>query len=413
MARPRPRRNGAKEIDTMSAVDASCAEKRGLIWPVVVALSATSVFALLVFPLSTEVAGGEQAAASVGGCPGARRARLCGRPRDRGGQRAGGCRNSASSTATSCRPTRASRGASRSGAWRSSRRSRTFASSAGRSSTAAARQQPGQVHLRCRLSGDYPDVRQFIYVSRPRRSSSCSRTSQLSERRREAGLDGEARDRDVFTGPGQWRLTSVRRTPSSTPWLLMALGVAVACARLVDHRESRPRRATVRLIRGWRPRPGAVQPGASDLNVRLDDLKHPGRRSRAGGRNPFRFYTPPPPAAPMQRQGRRPHRCRSRRDRRSPRPAAAAADPVKFFGVLEGPGAGQDRGTSATAATTMRGREGEIIGGQYRIVQIGVESVVMEYPRRTRPDDDPHVWPGMRRQVEAHRAGLSSMECRC
>jgi hypothetical protein len=28
---------------------------------------------------------------------------------------------------------------------------------------------------------------------------------------------------------------------------------------------------------------------------------------------------------------------------------------------------------------TMRGREGEVIAGQYRLVRIGVESVVMEY----------------------------------
>jgi hypothetical protein len=28
---------------------------------------------------------------------------------------------------------------------------------------------------------------------------------------------------------------------------------------------------------------------------------------------------------------------------------------------------------------TMRGREGEVIAGQYRLVHIGVESVVMEY----------------------------------
>jgi len=30
--------------------------------------------------------------------------------------------------------------------------------------------------------------------------------------------------------------------------------------------------------------------------------------------------------------------------------------------------------------TTMRGREGDIIDGRYRLVRIGIESVVMEYP---------------------------------
>jgi len=29
--------------------------------------------------------------------------------------------------------------------------------------------------------------------------------------------------------------------------------------------------------------------------------------------------------------------------------------------------------------STMRGKEGEIIAGQYRLVKIGTESVVMEY----------------------------------
>ena len=43
--------------------------------------------------------------------------------------------------------------------------------------------------------------------------------------------------------------------------------------------------------------------------------------------------------------------------------------------------------------------EGDIIAGQYRLVQIGVESVVMEYVDGRGPDDDSAVRPGVRGQV--------------
>ena len=51
---------------------------------------------------------------------------------------------------------------------------------------------------------------------------------------------------------------------------------------------------------------------------------------------------------------------------------------------------------SATAAATMRGREGDIIAGQYRLVQIGNESVVMEYVDGRGRTTIRHVRPGMR-----------------
>ena len=53
--------------------------------------------------------------------------------------------------------------------------------------------------------------------------------------------------------------------------------------------------------------------------------------------------------------------------------------PLKYIGLLEeGPGKGKIAAFS-DCRTTMRGREGEIIGGQYRLVRIGLESVVLEY----------------------------------
>jgi hypothetical protein len=53
--------------------------------------------------------------------------------------------------------------------------------------------------------------------------------------------------------------------------------------------------------------------------------------------------------------------------------------PLKYIGLLEGvPGQGRVAAFS-DCRTTMRAREGDIIGGQYRLVKIGVESAVLEY----------------------------------
>jgi hypothetical protein len=51
---------------------------------------------------------------------------------------------------------------------------------------------------------------------------------------------------------------------------------------------------------------------------------------------------------------------------------------MKYIGYMDAPG-GKIANFSDCRAT-YRGREGEIVGGQYRLIRIGVESVVMEYP---------------------------------
>ena len=52
---------------------------------------------------------------------------------------------------------------------------------------------------------------------------------------------------------------------------------------------------------------------------------------------------------------------------------------MKVLRLMEGvPGQGKVAAFS-DCRMTMHGREGEIIAGQYRLVRIGVESVVMEY----------------------------------
>jgi hypothetical protein len=121
----------------------------------------------------------------------------------------------------------------------------------------------------------------------------------------------------------------------------------------------------------------AAPPEAGDLNVRLDALRQPRPSAGGGNRNPFRFYTPPPPPPPPAAK-----RVPDLPPEGPPVPAGPAPPPpipLKYIGLIEGvPGQGKIAAFS-DCRTTMRAREGEIIAGQYRLVRIGVESVVLEY----------------------------------
>ena len=106
-----------------------------------------------------------------------------------------------------------------------------------------------------------------------------------------------------------------------------------------------------------------------------------GLRVEGGQRNPFQFYVPPPP---------RPHVVAVPLTPVLPPAPVTPPGPVepplpppitlKFIGLLEGvPGAGNVAAFSDCRAT-MRGGEGDIIDGRYRLARIDIESVVMEYP---------------------------------
>ena len=61
-----------------------------------------------------------------------------------------------------------------------------------------------------------------------------------------------------------------------------------------------------------------------------------------------------------------------------PGPPPPPPIPLKYIGLLEEKGGGKLAAFS-DCRTTMRAHEGDIIAGQYRLVKIGNESVVMEY----------------------------------
>jgi hypothetical protein len=133
-----------------------------------------------------------------------------------------------------------------------------------------------------------------------------------------------------------------------------------------------------------RPRQAQQQPANAhgSLDVRLDALKQPAPEPTEADRNPFRFQPKRPPApppmvapppqavVPAQPVGPPPP---------PPGPPPPPPIPLKFIGTLEGKGPGKVAIFSDGQGMPQYGHEGELVLGQYRVVKIGVESVVMEY----------------------------------
>jgi len=125
---------------------------------------------------------------------------------------------------------------------------------------------------------------------------------------------------------------------------------------------------------------GGTGAAAEALDVRLERLKAPPPAPDDMQRNPFRFQAKPEPVAaappPAAFRG-------GRRGTASPPPPDVPQGPppipLKFIGRLESPSAGVLALFSDGHGLRPRGHEGDIILGQYRIVHIGVESVVLEY----------------------------------
>jgi hypothetical protein len=123
------------------------------------------------------------------------------------------------------------------------------------------------------------------------------------------------------------------------------------------------------------------------LQVRLDDLKQPPPTPEGQNRNPFRFYVPPPPPPPPPPKpvATPPAPQPGDPDYRPPPPPPPPPIPIKFIGIAEKPaGSGQKWAIFTDGrGTPVWCREGELVMGQWRLVRIGVESVVMEYPNGT------------------------------
>ena len=167
------------------------------------------------------------------------------------------------------------------------------------------------------------------------------------------------------------------------PWLLVALGVVVALYAAVWMMPGKSAVPAAPQSNRRVPATAAAQTPVPD--VKLEALTQPRPSTVGSQRNPFRFYVPPPPPPPKVEMTLKPPPRIEPEEPVGPPPEVGPPQPpkisltMKYIGLMEGvPGRGKVAAFS-DCRSTMRGSEGDIIDGRYRLVRIGVESVVMEY----------------------------------
>jgi hypothetical protein len=162
-----------------------------------------------------------------------------------------------------------------------------------------------------------------------------------------------------------------RRRPNT--WLLVLLGMAIA-AFFATQTWSR---STVPPVsssnQGRTPKKDEAHVDPKDLKVRLEALEAARPEEGDSDRNPFRFQpkAPPPSAfkptpAPAEPEG-------------PPPPPPIPPIGLKYMGSVEKPGGVKIAALSDCRAATFAAAEGETVDGRYRVVKIGIESLMIEY----------------------------------
>ena len=158
--------------------------------------------------------------------------------------------------------------------------------------------------------------------------------------------------------------------------LLVLLGIVVALGAIMSLRNSTgPPSSSSNPGRGQQQAGAAGKIEPEQLNVNVEKLKDQPPSPGDADRNPFRFKpkAAPPPAPTAKRP---------EKDTLTPTPPPAPpqlpAIPWKFIGVTDAPGVGRIAALT-DCRHTIQGMEGQEIEGRYRIVKIGVESLVIEY----------------------------------
>lgn len=98
----------------------------------------------------------------------------------------------------------------------------------------------------------------------------------------------------------------------------------------------------------------------------------------SAGRNPFRFGVPPPPPTPPRPPAPPPPPPQPQVPQGPVLPPPPPAIQMKFVGVVQLPN-GRKIASLSDGKGVLAGAEGDVIDGRFRIVKIGVESIVMEY----------------------------------
>lgn len=176
--------------------------------------------------------------------------------------------------------------------------------------------------------------------------------------------------------------TEASSAPSSSnrprPWLLVLLGLVLVGALVYSMRNSAgPAAPASNPGRTQQQAPAADAMHAPD--VKLEALKQELPPPGTTERNPFRFRPkPPPPPPPAPPPESKLPQVTTAEPTGPPPPPPPPPIPLKFIGVTEAPGVGKIAALS-DCRHTVQGVEGDIIDGRYRILKIGVESLVIEY----------------------------------
>jgi len=165
-----------------------------------------------------------------------------------------------------------------------------------------------------------------------------------------------------------------RRRPNI--WLLVLLGVAVAgffATRTWSGSTVTPAPSS-NQAKSQKKDDARIDP--EELKVRLEALEASRPEEGTSDRNPFRFQPKaapaPPPSAfkppPVETAPAGP-----------PPPPPIPPIPLKYMGSVEKPGGVKLAALSDCRAATFAAAEGEIVDGRYRVVKIGIESLMIEY----------------------------------
>lgn len=177
---------------------------------------------------------------------------------------------------------------------------------------------------------------------------------------------------------------STRRAVRRPVWVLVAL---VAClAAVAYYQTQRLRRTSDAGAEARRLARDAGALGEAPSDVKLTALETERPEPVEANRNPFRFQPKAPPPAPVRpapalpRPPAQPTESAEGQPGGGGAPVPAPAPPItlKFIGTIDVPGVGKLAALS-DGKFVYRGREGDVIEGRYRIVKIGVESIVMEH----------------------------------
>lgn len=132
----------------------------------------------------------------------------------------------------------------------------------------------------------------------------------------------------------------------------------------------------------------AIDPMSIDPTLRLDLLaRAQSQQLEALGRNPFQFGQPPPPPVPPAPKVLPKTAAQIAADEAKKAEAAKPTGPPKpaplnltwkYYGYTSPRGSAQKRAFFLDGEDIMTANEGEVLKKKYRVVRIGVNSVVME-----------------------------------